>query len=93
MKNQHSILKNFVEGELNFAPTYKYDVGTTDFDTSKKKRTPSYTDRILMCRSNDLTDNLIEDKFEGDNLRAGAPTYYNRRESTFSDHRPVLATY
>jgi hypothetical protein len=38
---------NFEEGALAFDPTYKYDNGTTAYDTSEKARTPSWTDRIL----------------------------------------------
>lgn len=34
---------NFQEGRIKFRPTYKYNLGTTDFDSSKKMRTPSYT--------------------------------------------------
>ncbi|GAM28957.1 hypothetical protein SAMD00019534_121330 [Acytostelium subglobosum LB1] len=37
----------FSEQSINFAPTYKYDIGTTIYDTSEKNRTPSYCDRIL----------------------------------------------
>eukprot|EP00668_Euglena_longa_P031671 GGOE01040913.1.p1 GENE.GGOE01040913.1~~GGOE01040913.1.p1 ORF type:complete len:500 (-),score=107.83 GGOE01040913.1:259-1737(-) len=37
----------FNEGPLNFPPTYKFDKGTTTYDTSYKRRTPSWTDRVL----------------------------------------------
>lgn len=37
----------FVEAPLNFPPTYKFDKGTDDYDTSKKRRVPAWTDRIL----------------------------------------------
>ena len=37
----------FEEGEVNFAPTYKYDLFCDDYDTSEKQRTPAWTDRVL----------------------------------------------
>ncbi|XP_070509543.1 inositol polyphosphate 5-phosphatase E [Chironomus tepperi] len=39
--------RGFKEAKINFPPTYKYDVGTQQFDTSSKQRAPAYTDRIL----------------------------------------------
>ena len=37
----------FVEGPISFAPTFKFDKGTDDYDTSQKQRIPAWTDRIL----------------------------------------------
>lgn len=36
-----------VEGPLNFRPTYKFDKNSDVYDTSKKRRIPAWTDRIL----------------------------------------------
>lgn len=30
------------EGPITFEPTYKFDINTNEWDTSKKKRTPSW---------------------------------------------------
>ena len=50
IKDSHPILKNYSEGPLIFDPTYRYDIDSNLYDTSSKNRTPSWTDRILMCR-------------------------------------------
>ncbi|SCU82953.1 LADA_0C08856g1_1 [Lachancea dasiensis] len=52
--NSGVIFKGFKEPTVKFPPTYKYDHGTNNYDTSEKARTPSWTDRIV---------------YSGDNLR------------------------
>ena len=37
----------FNESPITFAPTYKYDVGSNNYDTSEKRRAPAWCDRIL----------------------------------------------
>ncbi|KAJ3349116.1 hypothetical protein GGF32_005792, partial [Allomyces javanicus] len=37
----------YTEGEVTFAPTYKYNNGTHTYDTSEKNRIPAWCNRIL----------------------------------------------
>lgn len=68
----------FDEMEIKFAPTYKFDNGTTTYDTSEKQRIPAWTDRILNMSREKIIKQL----------------YYNSCEDViFSDHRPVSAVF
>jgi len=40
-------LAPFSEACITFPPTYKFDPGTSTYDTSAKQRVPSWTDRVL----------------------------------------------
>jgi len=38
---------DYKEGPLLFRPTYRYNVGTDDYDTSEKMRIPAWTGEYL----------------------------------------------
>jgi hypothetical protein len=76
MKSKN-VFQQFLEGEIKFPPTYKFDHGTDNYDTSEKKRIPAYCDRILMKVRNPKNLKI--------NFYSSEPKYF------ISDHKPVIA--
>jgi endonuclease/exonuclease/phosphatase family metal-dependent hydrolase len=75
-KREDTQLAAFREGKIEFAPTYKFNEGSDEYDTSPKMRIPSYTDRVLVAWNNAPAPNIVE---------------YNALDNRMSDHRPVRA--
>ncbi|CAK7347661.1 unnamed protein product [Dovyalis caffra] len=73
------VFDGYCEGTLTFKPTYKYDVGSSNYDTSSKVRVPSWTDRILF---------KIHDV---ENISASLHSYESIDDIHSSDHKPVKA--
>lgn len=71
------IFSGFAEGPLNFFPTYKFDHDSDHYDSSQRRRVPSWTDRVLFKSAGD-TEVL---------------SYCSAPDIRTSDHRPVYATF
>ncbi|XP_055839392.1 synaptojanin-1 [Episyrphus balteatus] len=81
-----NVFNDFLEGEITFDPTYKYDMFSEMYDTSEKMRAPAWTDRVLWRRRKALAESEVSADWN-----PGKLIYYGRSELTQSDHRPVLA--
>ncbi|XP_063534036.1 inositol polyphosphate 5-phosphatase E isoform X2 [Cydia strobilella] len=90
--------RDFREAPITFPPTYKYDPGSQQFDTSSKQRAPAYTDRILF-KARTMTGN--SSAFSGLRRLSAVPVQsglkcelYNSVQSICtSDHKPVWGLF
>lgn len=80
-----NVFNDFLEGEISFPPTYKYDLFSEDYDTSEKCRAPAWTDRVLWRRRIQQLD------ADNPHWNPGKLLFYGRAELKQSDHRPVVA--
>ncbi|GAB5365924.1 hypothetical protein AAMO2058_001100300 [Amorphochlora amoebiformis] len=71
------VFEGYREADIKFPPTYKFDVGTNAYDSSKKNRVPSWTDRILWRSKAKVT----------------CTHYDSLPSVRTSDHKPVVGLY
>ena len=78
------------EGRVKFMPTYKYDIGKDEFDSSDKQRIPAWTDRILW-KINHSRNAVLAGEVLGTQMKQ--LQYDSVMGLRFSDHRPVYAIF
>jgi len=79
LRKGYDWLNEYKEMKIDFLPTYKYDGSSENYDKSSK-RIPSWCDRILWKEGRDSEKIVI-------------PVWYKRRETKFSDHKPVVGLF
>ncbi|KAK7087452.1 inositol polyphosphate 5-phosphatase K-like isoform X2 [Littorina saxatilis] len=84
-KEEKLIFEEFEEMDIDFAPTYKFDAGTHQYDTGPKKRLPAWCDRVLWH-----TYYTSYDDFQ---LKVVPLEYKSHPDYIISDHKPVSATF
>lgn len=68
-----TFLSKYNEAEITFSPSYSFDTGTDNYDSSEKQRVPSWCDRVLW-RDGDRIESM---------------SYDCLFEYKWSDHKPV----
>jgi hypothetical protein len=74
-----NVFTGYMECSITFPPTYKFDLNSDEYDSSKKARTPSWTDRILFKNNSELAWECLH--------------YSSVAPIKSSDHRPVHAIF
>lgn len=98
-RQRNNIFYQFQEGTILFPPTYKFDKRSSRYDSSSKKRVPSWTDRILYSalkthRRDVNTKAIDQDNVVSVDMRKSLKLIeYYSEDSDASDHRPVVANF
>ncbi|XP_068512506.1 inositol polyphosphate 5-phosphatase K isoform X1 [Anas acuta] len=103
-KKKEAFLQEFIEGPLQFKPTYKFDLYSDVYDTreqkslfwfNEKKRKPAWTDRILwrvksLCQHASKEGEFSE---EEQTISVTLNNYISHMSYGISDHKPVTGTF
>uniref|UniRef100_A0A8C0EQB4 Inositol polyphosphate-related phosphatase domain-containing protein n=1 Tax=Bubo bubo TaxID=30461 RepID=A0A8C0EQB4_BUBBB len=103
-KKKEAFLQEFIEGPLQFKPTYKFDLYSDVYDTreqkslfwfNEKKRKPAWTDRILWRVKNLCQHASKEGEFteEEQTISVTLNNYISHMSYGISDHKPVTGTF
>ncbi|KAG8532255.1 uncharacterized protein KY384_003896 [Bacidia gigantensis] len=91
MKAEQTLYDGWREGDIHFLPTYKYDLGTLgSFDSSEKKRSPSWCDRILFRSKEDRLayETKASERVEREQAAGKSQSNSDKDESVIFDYDP-----
>lgn len=90
------IFRGFLEPDITFPPTYKFDKGATGefaYDSSEKRRVPAWCDRIVYRGNSPLPYDFVLGTDSEVKVDINPVEYNCWMDVTDSDHKPVYGLY
>jgi hypothetical protein len=91
--NQTFRLRSFREAEITFPPTYKFDPGTDEYDSSEKERVPAWCDRIMYRASPGGASTSGDPNKASESTSKVKPLEYRSWPANPSDHKPITGLF